>query len=141
MWPADLAPAERRALLLVAAVYLVGGAWDLWKAHFPPRTLEPGVAAMAPRPDPDGAAPWRRSSSPAGRQTPIGINQASESELDELPGIGPVLAGRIVRFRSDHGPFRSVAELAAVPGVGPRLLERLTPLVTTDSLPTAHSTP
>jgi competence protein ComEA len=47
------------------------------------------------------------------------------AELDALPGIGPVLARRIVEFRREHGPFRRVDELRAVRGVGPKLLERI----------------
>jgi competence protein ComEA len=47
------------------------------------------------------------------------------AELDALPGIGPVLAARIVEHRRAHGPFRRVEELRAVRGVGPRLFERL----------------
>ncbi|MEY4070688.1 MAG: hypothetical protein RL721_1302, partial [Candidatus Eisenbacteria bacterium] len=52
---------------------------------------------------------------------------ASAAELDALPGIGPVLAARIVAHRDRHGPFRSPDELLAVPGIGPRLLERIRP--------------
>jgi competence protein ComEA len=49
--------------------------------------------------------------------------------LDSLPGIGPVLAGRIVAWREEHGRFRSLEELADVEGIGPALLERLAPSV------------
>jgi competence protein ComEA len=55
----------------------------------------------------------------------LDLNAASVAELDQLPGVGPVLAGRIV----EHRPFRSVDELDEVPGVGPALLDRLRPKV------------
>ena len=57
----------------------------------------------------------------------VDLNTASVAELDGLPGVGPVLAQRIV----DRRPFTSVDELDEVSGVGPTLLERLRPLVRT----------
>lgn len=59
----------------------------------------------------------------------VSINTASARELEALPGIGPVLAGRIVAYRAAHGPFRSVDELINVSGIGPKLLEQLRPHV------------
>jgi competence protein ComEA len=58
-------------------------------------------------------------------RAPIPLNRASAAELETLPGIGPVLARRIVAHREQFGPFRSTDELRAVRGVGPRLLARL----------------
>lgn len=55
----------------------------------------------------------------------LNINRASVAELMELPGIGPALAERIVRYRFLHGPFRTVEELLEVRGIGPQILERL----------------
>jgi competence protein ComEA len=49
--------------------------------------------------------------------------------LDLLPGIGPVLAERIVAYRTANGPFREVDDLAAVQGISPRMVEDLRPLV------------
>lgn len=60
----------------------------------------------------------------------INLNQASAAELEELPGIGPSLAARIVAWREEHGGFQDVAELDEVSGIGPSLMAQLTPLVT-----------
>jgi competence protein ComEA len=49
--------------------------------------------------------------------------------LNELPGIGPALAERIVALRSERGPFRSVDELELVEGISERTVEQLRPLV------------
>lgn len=64
------------------------------------------------------------SGGPAG-QGPVNVNRASAAELEELPGIGPVLAERIVQWREDAGPFTSVDDMTAVPGIGPSVLEGL----------------
>ncbi|KGM02387.1 ComEA family DNA-binding protein [Cellulomonas cellasea] len=75
---------------------------------------------------PAGPGPGGEAASAAG---PLDLNTADAGALDELPGIGPVLAGRIVAWREEHGRFRSLDELADVEGIGPALLERLTPMV------------
>jgi len=51
---------------------------------------------------------------------PIPINRADKDILTSLPGIGPVLAERIVQRRKQHGPFRSKDELLQVAGIGPK---------------------
>jgi competence protein ComEA len=60
------------------------------------------------------------------------VNTASASELDLLPGVGPVIAGRIIDEREEHGPFISVDSLARVTGISSDTLEELRPLVTVD---------
>lgn len=65
---------------------------------------------------------------PAG---PVNLNTASETELEELPGVGPVLAGQIVAWREENSGFSSVAELQEVSGIGPKSFAKLEPLVST----------
>jgi competence protein ComEA len=60
---------------------------------------------------------------------PVHLNSATLEQLDELPGIGPVTAQKILDYRQEHGAFGSVAELDAVPGIGPARLEQLKELV------------
>jgi competence protein ComEA len=59
----------------------------------------------------------------------LDLNTADESALEELPGIGPVLAGRIVAWRQQHGRFSSVDELVEVAGIGPAILAQIRDLV------------
>ena len=66
----------------------------------------------------------------AGPGAPVSINTADLAGLDSLPGVGPVLAQRILDWRSSHGRFTSVDELGEVSGIGEKLLAQLTPLVT-----------
>jgi competence protein ComEA len=60
----------------------------------------------------------------------IDINRATADELDELPGIGPAIAARIVEFREDNGPFGSIDELARVDGISARMVDELRDLIT-----------
>lgn len=130
----DLTPSERRGVLVLLLLVALGASWDLTHlraAAAPELGPEPGPSsgdaarddAVADR----SAAPRPSAAAPSG---PIDLNRATASQLDALPGIGPVLAGRIVEQRARQGAFRSVDELLAVRGIGPRLFERLRPLVT-----------
>ena len=57
----------------------------------------------------------------------IDLNAADCAQLGMLPGLGPMLAERILLDRDEHGPFSSVDELDRVSGVGPAIIERLRP--------------
>jgi competence protein ComEA len=61
---------------------------------------------------------------------PVDLNAATAADLDALPGIGPVLAQRIVEHRERNGAFRSVEQLDDVPGIGPTTYAELAELVT-----------
>jgi len=60
----------------------------------------------------------------------IDLNRADAAALESLPGIGPVLAERIVAWREANGPFPNVDVLGEVSGIGPALMARLRPLIT-----------
>jgi competence protein ComEA len=60
----------------------------------------------------------------------VPLNSADLAALDTLPGVGPVLAQRILDWRTEHGRFTSVDELGEVSGIGEKLLAQLSPLVT-----------
>ncbi|MDY4489499.1 MAG: ComEA family DNA-binding protein [Candidatus Faecousia sp.] len=61
---------------------------------------------------------------------PININTASAEELTSLPGIGDVLAGRIVSYREQYGSFLSTEELMDVTGISEKTYERIREYVT-----------
>ena len=60
----------------------------------------------------------------------VNLNRAGAAELETLPGIGPVLAADIIRFRQSNGPFQTIDELEEVPGIGPKTMQKLRPLTT-----------
>jgi competence protein ComEA len=77
----------------------------------------------------DGAAP-APGAAYAGAAGKPSLATATAVQLDELPGIGPITAQKILDYRAEHGPFRSVDDLDAVPGIGPARIEQLRDLVT-----------
>ncbi|MGI5118473.1 helix-hairpin-helix domain-containing protein [Marinactinospora thermotolerans] len=66
---------------------------------------------------------------------PIDLNTATVEQLDALPGVGPVLAGRIAEYRAANGGFTSVEQLREVTGIGERRFDELGPLVRVDGPP------
>ena len=125
----SLTDAERRGARWLAVLLVIGTLTDLHRAHHTPLAPEPAPPAAGASP-PAPTPPPASSASPAPAAPPVvDLNRATVDDLDRLPGIGPVLARRIVEHRDRHGPFRTVDELLGVPGIGERSLERLKPFV------------
>ena len=70
------------------------------------------------------------SGSIQGDQALVNLNSATLDQLETLPGIGPALGQRIIDYRDQHGPFRSVDDLLNVSGIGEKRLADLRPKVT-----------
>jgi competence ComEA-like helix-hairpin-helix protein len=118
---------------VLAIVLVIGTLSDLHRARAPVPAPPPErfvIAATAdttvPMPAVGNPGPPPRAISRATPQL-VDLDSASAADLDRLPGIGPVLAARIVEHRRLHGRFHHVDELLLVRGIGPRLLERLRP--------------
>lgn len=89
-------------------------------------TTAPSALALSP------SLPQPRPSPSAKAKEPIPIvhlNTATETDFLRLPGIGPVLAKRIVEYRRRIGGFKSIEQLLDVKGIGPKKLERIRPYV------------
>jgi len=107
---------ERGLILLIGLVVLVSGVFILTNLPKPVRTSP----VKAIRLD-DVSILLPRFVEPV----PIDINRATLDDLITLPGIGPALAQRIIDYRIEHGPFRSVEELESVSGIGPQTVNGL----------------
>ncbi|SLM49728.1 conserved protein of unknown function [Nitrospira japonica] len=88
----------------------------------------PVGAAPIPVPITEGAEPVKRTS-PTKGVGKIDLNRATEKDLESLPGIGAVLAGRIMKYRQDVGPFSRVEDLRDVKGIGKKKFDRIKNLI------------
>jgi competence protein ComEA len=97
------------------------------------RVLTDGEQILVGVPAPPGLAASAASAPTSGvpGSTPmVNINTASQSELEQLPDVGPVTALAIVEFRTENGAFTSVDELLEVSGIGDATLAKVAPFVT-----------
>lgn len=100
---------------------------DEWEAA-PAQAAAPGASPAAP---PRGGTPPAASPPPSpGTPALVNVNTADAATLETLPGVGPVIAQRIIQDREQNGPFASVDELVRVSGIGDKTLESLRPYVT-----------
>jgi competence protein ComEA len=100
-----------------AAVGRAGGATrraDLTQVNLAAK-VEDGRQVVVPR---RVAAPAAGGAAPAQPGVPLNLNTATLEQLDELSGIGPATAQKILDYREEHGGFGSVEELGQVPGIG-----------------------
>ena len=63
---------------------------------------------------------------------PINLNSASAAELQQVPGIGPSTADKILEMRKSYGAFKSVDDLLAIKGIGPKRLEKMRKYLTVE---------
>jgi len=96
------------------------------------RLLVDGEQIVVGVPPPGGiAAPAASAGGAAdGGASLVNINSATQAELEELPGVGPVTAQAILQWRTDNGPFTAVDELLEVSGIGDATLAEIAPFVT-----------
>lgn len=113
---------------LALSVAILLARWHTLLGRVPLAPVAPYVAAANLTPATDTAS---ARSEPAQSATIVNINTAAIAELQRLPGIGPVLATRIVEYRSHHGPFERLDDLLAVEGIGAAKLAALHELAET----------
>jgi len=92
------------------------------------RVYVPRVGEAAPAPD-ASAMTSTSGPGPPTATNPLDLNQATELELEALPGVGPATATAIVAYRTEHGPFAAVDDLLDVRGIGAAKLDAFRDLV------------
>jgi competence protein ComEA len=138
-------PAERKALLFLAAVVALGAGVRAVRAVSRDSPSDPAATAAladqlrrvdsarsAPKAGTRGRASRKKSSASIG---PVDMDTSSAELIETLNGIGPALARRIVADRDSSGPFGSLDGLRRVKGIGPALSGKLAPQVTFSRLP------
>lgn len=88
-------------------------------------TAAPGPGAGGPA----AGAPASGAGAPGAAGAPVDLNTADLATLETLPGVGPVLAQRILDWRTEHGRFTAVEELGEVSGIGDKTYAQLAPKV------------
>jgi len=97
-----------------------------------PRVLLREEPTLVARPAQPTASIAPAEGKPRKRSGKLDLNLATAEELQGLPGIGPVLAQRVVEQRTAHGRFRTVDDLRDVKGIGKKRMDQLRPLVMVD---------
>lgn len=78
------------------------------------------------------------SASPAKKKPParpVNLNSATSAELQQVPGIGPATAAKILQMRKSYGAFKSVDDLRAIRGIGPKRIEKMRKYLTVGKSP------
>jgi competence protein ComEA len=122
----------REGARIADAVHRAGGARrsaDLAALNLAAPLVD-GVQVLVPARSAPGAPPAASPGDGVVPAGPVSLSSATIEELDELPGVGPITAQKIIDYRTEHGPFASVDDLDAVPGIGPTRIEQLRDLVT-----------
>jgi competence protein ComEA len=140
-----LTSTERKIILFLSGAVLLGGGIRLYQEAFSSTpqvdysASDSAFAALSSlEPDQHDTDPSLVAESDAAESTAeddtaivrINVNVASKQELMALPGIGEVMSERIIAYRSDVGPFKSINDLKKVKGISKRKLEQLAPLIT-----------
>lgn len=100
----------KKSAAMLLSFLLVGG-FFVFLLFF----LSPGSGGTVIRPE--------RSREPEDAR--IDLNRASAEELQEIPGIGPVLSEAIIAWREENGPFRQAEDLLQVPGIGEKTVDAI----------------
>ena len=115
---------EQGVVLFLVGAFMLGSGLQLLR-------IDGDDAALVDPASTDSLFSERSSADAGGSMTsPVNVNSASKAELVALPGIGDVIAERIIMTREEKGPFGSPEDLLSVKGITKKKLEHLKPFIT-----------
>ncbi len=118
-----------RSLLIKGAMLVAAIAVVLWIGWPVPKEETQQTEPVQPIATQVPVASQAVATAPVKTAARVNLNRASADELQALPGIGPVLAQRMVEWRKAHGRYRTVDDLQEVKGIGKKRMDQLRPLV------------
>ena len=118
---------ERRTVVLTTSILLMASLLRFgWEARPLPPILPPQeVPETLLRETRLAVEQQQRTDTPLAPGESVDPNRAPDFELARLPGVGPALAGRLIAYREEDGPFQQPSDLLRVSGIGPATLERM----------------
>lgn len=145
-------PTESKVVVFLLVTFIAGGALKVYRSYFPsaflPRfdyskedqefalrsklidSIEAGrLQFVQGRSQTSGKEKSAGSRKTKALQSPINLNTATKEELMKLPGVGEVIAERILLYREEKGRFRDISELKNIRGIGDKTFEKLRPWV------------
>jgi len=116
-----------KALIFLVSTFLLGLLVQHWQLRKPLPETDSGILArfLAISDSLARAENQAGAGETAAEQRKINVNTATESELTELPGIGKVMARRIVAYREQNGAFKKPEDLMSVKGIGKKTFKKL----------------
>ena len=122
---------EQKVLLFLSVCLLAGGAIKIYQDHYQPLpvTSKDPILREDVNPDPLSGTISREDQTETGSFFTVPLNFATRIDLERIPGIGPVMAQRILSYREAKGKFETVEELLNVKGIGPKILLKIRPYI------------
>jgi len=127
---------QQSAMLVLLSTFGIGASIWFYRANQPLPEVDPAAAAKldefiraAQNDSTQVFSPAIEASRNIKTSTRLDLNAANANELARLPGIGAVMAQRIVDYRETHGRFKSIEELRKVKGIGAKKFAKLAPLL------------
>jgi competence protein ComEA len=122
---------EQRVLLILSVCFLAGGAIKIYQDHYqslPVTPMDP-IFREDGNPELANGLSSNRDQTETGSFFTVSLNAATQTDLERIPGIGPVMAKRILSYRAEKGRFKVIEELLSVKGIGPKKLLKIRPYI------------